>query len=247
MGVPFPEGAQGWRGSRWTEYPALSWRRCRGDAWSVRAPPEAHSAGPGPWRPAQAVGPGTPGSWRMCPEGGWVPSSGQPCSGAEAVEIENGRSNGRRASSRPVVHPRARLFSSWTRWKTLEASRFTERNSGVCAHEGEGGPRTACCLTVESGSGTRGLTTSRRLGGSSCTPSYHECPDAALGTRPVSCPCVLHGCCLRDLSLIPAGTCWTGGPAPRFLTYESPACLRGVLGPLARVQREGGACEGRSR
>ena len=48
-------------------------------------------------------------------------------------------------------------------------------------------------------------------------------------------------------SLIPAGTCWTGGPAPRFLTYESPACLRGVLGPLARVQREGGACEGRSR
>lgn len=88
---------------------------------------------------------------------------------------------------------------------------------------------------------------SRRLRGFYCTPSYREHPDAALEPRSVSCPCVLHGPCLQDPSLIPAGTCWTGRPAPHFLTYESPACLSGVLGPLAQVQREGGSYERRSQ
>ena len=34
------------------------------------APLKPTPAGPSPWRPAQAVGPGTLGSWHMCPEGG---------------------------------------------------------------------------------------------------------------------------------------------------------------------------------
>lgn len=97
MGVPSPEGVQGRAAGAGVAAAELSIPPSAGDtAGEMRgvsgAPLKPTPTSPVPWRPAQAVGPGTLGSWCVCPEDGWVPSSGRPCSGAEAVEIENSRS-----------------------------------------------------------------------------------------------------------------------------------------------------------